>query len=58
MEDCDDDEDVIFEGSALYNHLVSSGYETELETFPLNFALLLSCISCVTLCSCSGCEEM
>ena len=31
MEDCD--EDVIFEGSALYHHLVSSGYESELEIF-------------------------
>ena len=31
MEDCD--EDVIFEGSALYHHLVSSGYESELEVF-------------------------
>ena len=31
MEDCD--EDVIFEGSALHHHLVSSGYESELEIF-------------------------
>ena len=31
MEDCD--EDVIFEGSALYHHLVSSGYESEFEIF-------------------------
>ena len=31
MEDCG--EDVIFEGSALHHHLVSSGYESELEIF-------------------------
>ena len=31
MDDCD--EDVLFEGSALHQHLVSSGYESELEIF-------------------------
>ena len=36
MEECDEDEDVVLEGSALHQHLVSSGYETELEIFHKN----------------------
>ena len=36
MEACDEDEDVVLKGSALYQHLVSSGYESELEIFHQN----------------------
>ena len=34
IEDCE--EDVVFQGSALYEHLVCSGYESELEVFHRN----------------------
>ena len=36
MEACEEDEDVVLKGSALHQHLVSSGYESELEIFHQN----------------------